>query len=414
MTDVVHPADPPRRLRVTYVMLDTPLPVTSGYSQHCESLCRALAELVDLRIIALQSSGVAEARDQTLAAYRGHVITPRRGSVLRRAARQGIAALTGGNRWLSKYIGDPEFTRAALSLHLFEPDVVIAGHTALAEIAEALVIPFDRVIVEHHDPASVNFRARAAQARGTRRVQLLADAAMMRRAERRCADAFDQWAVSDEDADAITGLTGRRPTVVPNCISDGFFADVDRAEGTGGIPVMGFLGIYGYEPNIRAAERVMTIHDALAGVGVAQRVQLVGGGAPDALKAAADARPGVEMTGFVADLKPVMAGWTLMLAPLSAGTGTKVKVLQAFAMGIPVVTTSVGAQGLPIREEGLGVVADSDADLATACRHLLKHPEERAQYAARARRWAWDHVSETALRHLLEKVFAGYRLRLGL
>ena len=61
---------------------------------------------------------------------------------------------------------------------------------------------------------------------------------------------------------------------------------------------------------------------------------------------------GVVATGYVADLKTVYSGCTIAVAPLLRGAGVKFKVPQALAYGLPIVTTTVGVEGLPTRLSG--------------------------------------------------------------
>ena len=92
---------------------------------------------------------------------------------------------------------------------------------------------------------------------------------------------------------------------------------------------------------------------------------------------------GVEWLGSVDSAEEFMRGLSVLVYPVTRGSGTKIKVLEALALGVPVVTTSAGAEGLGARG-GVAVLSD-DEDLAAATARLLREPELRAAEALRAR-----------------------------
>ncbi|MCW5751612.1 MAG: glycosyltransferase, partial [Alphaproteobacteria bacterium] len=97
--------------------------------------------------------------------------------------------------------------------------------------------------------------------------------------------------------------------------------------------------------------------------------------------------PGVEVTGSVPDVRPYVRRSAVMVAPLSIARGTQNKILEAMAMGVPVVTSSIGARGVDAVPGEHLIVADGAEATAQAVCHLLGHPEERRRLsqAGRAR-----------------------------
>jgi sugar transferase (PEP-CTERM/EpsH1 system associated) len=105
--------------------------------------------------------------------------------------------------------------------------------------------------------------------------------------------------------------------------------------------------------------------------------------------------PGVTITGWVADVRPYIAGATVFVAPLRVGGGTRLKLLQAMAMEAAVVATSLGAEGFPVTHGRELLLADTPAGFARAVLTLLDDPAQRARLGAAARRFAaatygWD------------------------
>jgi len=114
------------------------------------------------------------------------------------------------------------------------------------------------------------------------------------------------------------------------------------------------------------------------------------------LRAAIDGQPAVVMTGYVPDVRPHVAQAEVVVVPLRAGGGARLKILEALAMGRPVVSTGLGAEGLEPRQ---GVtIADSPADFAAAVLNVLRDPARAAAAAAQARpslvtRYDWARVA---------------------
>jgi glycosyltransferase involved in cell wall biosynthesis len=103
------------------------------------------------------------------------------------------------------------------------------------------------------------------------------------------------------------------------------------------------------------------------------RVTIVGSHPPEEVQALASSR--VDVTGWVEDLQPLLDRSRVMVAPLRYGAGLKGKVTQALAMGLPVVTTSVGAEGLEAYDEEFMLIADDPRELAL-CVIRIHHDEE--------------------------------------
>ncbi len=91
---------------------------------------------------------------------------------------------------------------------------------------------------------------------------------------------------------------------------------------------------------------------------------------------------GIEFTGFVDDMRTQFARAKLFVVPLRIGGGTRLKILEALAMGLPVVSTSVGAEGLELRDGEHLLIRDDPREFATAVRELLGDAERRATLAA--------------------------------
>jgi glycosyltransferase involved in cell wall biosynthesis len=97
-------------------------------------------------------------------------------------------------------------------------------------------------------------------------------------------------------------------------------------------------------------------------------------------------RPGIVLTGYVDDVRPWLARAQAVVVPLRAGGGTRLKILEAMAMARPVVSTTMGSEGLDVTDGEHLLVADSPDAFATAVIRLLERRDVAEQLANRGRR----------------------------
>lgn len=166
-----------------------------------------------------------------------------------------------------------------------------------------------------------------------------------------------------------------------------------------------FVGKMNYYPNINAAQHLVekiwpTVRQRMP----AMTLTLVGSEPVDAVKALNNAE-GVEVTGTVADLRPYYREAVASIVPLRMGGGTRLKILEAMAARVPVISTKLGAEGLDVEEgrELLFADADRPEEWASKLERLACVPEEYAAMTARARdlvraRYDWSIVDEIVRR----------------
>jgi len=121
----------------------------------------------------------------------------------------------------------------------------------------------------------------------------------------------------------------------------------------------------------------------------------------------------VHLTGYVDDIRPVIAGSAACVVPLRQGGGTRLKILEAMALGVPVVSTRKGAEGLDVVDGEHLLLADTPRDLAAATVRLLQDGALRACLASQARalverRYDWRAIG-AAFTALVEETVARRR-----
>ncbi|MFO1067890.1 MAG: glycosyltransferase family 4 protein [Geminicoccaceae bacterium] len=135
-----------------------------------------------------------------------------------------------------------------------------------------------------------------------------------------------------------------------------------------------FVGTMGYAPNVDAALLLAReVLPALRSLTSTPLRLILAGGPAGELQALAGTE-GVVVTGRVEDLRPLYAQSHVVLAPLRAGGGTRIKILEAMAHGRPVVATALGAAGLEAVDGEHLLISDHVPGLAAACRRLLGDP----------------------------------------
>ena len=127
--------------------------------------------------------------------------------------------------------------------------------------------------------------------------------------------------------------------------------------------------------------------------------------------ALAAADPRLRVTGTVPDVRPYLWGSRVSIVPLRVGGGTRLKIFEAMGMGRAVVSTTVGAEGLPVTDGSDVVIADSPRDLAAAVVTLIREPARRVQLERAARdlvvaRYDWSAVAQD-FEQALARVAAG-------
>jgi glycosyltransferase involved in cell wall biosynthesis len=152
------------------------------------------------------------------------------------------------------------------------------------------------------------------------------------------------------------------------------------------------------------AELLPRIRAALPGVRF--RLLLVGRDPVEGLRAAAKRDAGIELTGTVPDVRPYLRQMDVFVAPLQIGAGTKLKVLEAMASGLPVVGTDIALLGLAGQDGTHYRRANDDASFVQAVCQLAQQPDERQRMGRAARElveasYGWAAITENLANGLL-------------
>ncbi|HET7077607.1 MAG TPA: glycosyltransferase [Chloroflexia bacterium] len=182
-------------------------------------------------------------------------------------------------------------------------------------------------------------------------------------------------------------LPGARPVVVPNGVDTAFFHPAPPGAGPepGADPQIVFTGMMAYYPNHDGALYFAdAIWPAIRQALPAARWLIVGVAPPPEVRAL-DGTAGITVTGRVDDVRPYVWRSGASVVPLRMGGGTRLKIVEALAMGQAVVSTAVGCEGIAVAPGRNLVVADDPAAFAAAVVDLLRDPARAAAIGAAGR-----------------------------
>ncbi len=384
-------------MRILHLTTEFPWPATSGGSVRTVSQLRILASLPEVESVTVLSVSEHPVRETDLRAFaacapRGpteatklrvvppvfhpvHLFDFKR-YVPRVAALRvfrGVPYLAG--KWDSHALR----TLLRRELATARVDVVYMDHVGMARYLPEVRAerPTCRVVLDEHNVESAFFRQFAERQRGPKR--LIAESEYraslaFETASLRAVDAV--VAISNEDAKQFKSLAGIHAHVVPMV-----FECERRPRARPPLPNFCYVGNLRWHPNVAGLDwfcrevwptirsRVPNATFEIAGVGL--KVDAVGLlDVPAAWKV-----PGISTLGFVDDLEPLYARSLGMLAPVFGGSGVRVKMLEGFRAGMPVVTTPDGAFGLPLSDGKEALIAEDALGFAERVERLAKNDD---------------------------------------
>jgi glycosyltransferase involved in cell wall biosynthesis len=170
-----------------------------------------------------------------------------------------------------------------------------------------------------------------------------------------------------------------------------------------------FLGRYSHQPNAVAADYLITTIWPIVRREVPDATLVIAGEGPERIPAFAESLPGVTFLGFVESLADLYANTRLVCAPIRSGGGTRVKLVEAAAYGRPIVSSFIGAEGLPLIDGESVLIRNKPEDFAAACVTLLRDRALATRIGTAARDVAQVHFDRRAIIAKIEREFFGDR-----
>jgi glycosyltransferase involved in cell wall biosynthesis len=384
------------RMRVLYLIGKIPLPLTSGDAHRNWALLQATRRVATtLDLVALSQppgDGTAEGLAEVARICDALTITGRPPGELLGAPRNRLRTLAGRPYYRS--IGDDPAVRAAVDARLKSapPDVIVLSQPFFGS-----AIPerwLDRVVYDSHNVHHLRF---AESLSGMRRLprrlrdrmihDVLTEEARLVAKVARC------LACSELDATAFREMSpAGRIEVVPNGV------DVADEIGTPGTGAPLFLASLDATANIEGLAYL--IDEVLPCLPDSVSIDVAGSNArPEVIEIVERARGRARFLGQVPDARSAMRNAAALLIPLHSGGGTRLKALEAFGVGAPVISTTKGVEGIPIDPGRHALVADTPTEFAAAVARVIEDRDEAARLACEARKlveadFSWPHIGE--------------------
>lgn len=289
--------------------------------------------------------------------------------------------------------------REAIARLAPEHDIVICDFLAPAiNLPERLPVPV--VLFQHNVEAMIWERHASVATNGLRRRFMRSQYERMLRFERAVCNSVDGVvAVSEEDASEMRRRYGtRRVSAVPTGVDVDYFTRRDPTPPTRANLV--FTGSMDWMPNDDAITWFLDAVFPRVRARVPEASLTVVGRDPSpSLRREAESSSYVEVTGRVPDVRPYMERASVFIVPMRVGGGTRLKIYEAMSMGLPVVSTTIGAEGLPVAD-GTHVWLRDDADsFADVLVRAIENPHEAQRVATGGEalvrsRFGWDGVAK--------------------
>ncbi len=389
-----------RRLsrRVLFLTPESPFPVLGGGAQRIASLMEYASQRgasVDLLSFApcTPPSGAVDRHWHIALPSNGRSMPAR---ILRNAGRfvRGVPPL------IDRLAGFESQIAAVLQGQRY--DVIFVEHFWLGPYVDLLRRFADSVVCDLHNVESEFFHSLSRAEPWPGRLAHQRFARLSEKLERHYLPRYSAALVtSDRDAARVALLApGLALTVYPNTIPWRALPEAGREN------IVVFSGNLEYHPNQQAvAWFAREVWPALQQNEPSLRWRLVGMN-PHAVLGSVAGLDRVDLTGAVEDAFAEIARGAVAVVPLLAGSGTRVKILEAWAAGTPVVSTRIGAEGLPGRDGEHYLLADSAVDFLAAVRRLLQDENlaTRLRTAGRLlyeetfhRAAAWKHLDKSRI-----------------
>ena len=369
-----------RAPRVLCILPGVPLPADTGGNLRTLSLVRSLDEAFNTSTVTWAREGQDVRRFR--ARMRGGVCILERPHRVDSTIAMGLSALLGGPLGYSRYGFFPRRILGLLGSRQFDAIHFDHPHTALAWPLLRKLQPTARLVLDAHNVEAEILERLALLAPRWKRPLYRLQAERIRKLERGLAQAMDLiLTCSPRDADTFRAMGARRVRVVPNGVPA--FAPAPGAERREVL----FVGSMDWKPNADAAVTLARdVWPLVRGKLPGARLVLVGRNPPPHVQALAAGD--VIVAGGVPSVQPYLESARATAIPLRAGSGTRIKILEAWGAGVPVVASRIAAEGLPYRAGRDLILAEGPEDFARALERVFADASLASRLAAAGRKSA--------------------------
>lgn len=379
-----------------------PAPLDSGAKLRSFCTLKALASRHELMMLSYVRTDDEHAHLDDLKSICGRIELIPLVRSRTRDARDAVKCLVGGRSFIiTRDFRDHMRQALDRAIRDFRPGVIHIDHLQMAQF----VGPDAgcATVLDQHNVESTIIRRIAETSRSPlTRVYAGIEWPKLQRFElQACARCDLVLTVSEEDKAELQRQDPSLANVeaLPIGIDTETFSPVDRSPGSKNIL---FLGTMYWPPNVDCVHYFCREIMPIVRKSVPDCTFTIAGQRPVKSVVALSSDPAVRVTGYVDDVREVAKDCGVFVVPLQAGSGVRVKILNAMSMGLPVVSTTVGAEGI----DGVGgedlLIADAPDDFAQAVVRVLTDPDLASALSRNARRlacekYSWETVGRRAL-----------------
>ena len=368
------------RAKVLALLPGVPVPANTGGNLRALTMLKALDAAFDVTALAwTREGGDVQALDRLLA---GRSCAVARNGPVDTLFAEAMGFMLGCPAGYTRYGWFPARLRQLLEYEQFEAVHFDHPHTALAWPLVNRLQPRAKLVLDAHNVEAEIIERLAESAPRWQRRALRWQARRIRELERDLARKMDLiFTCSEKDAEAFREMGAREVRVVPNAIPPTSPPLVAQRRD------VIFIGSLDWRPNAEAAvilaRDIWPLCKALL---PGARLVIVGRNPPDHVQALA--AHDVIVTGSVESVAPWLDGAFATAIPLRAGSGTRIKILEAWAAGVPVVASRIAAEGLPYRDGHDLLLAEEPGEFARALVRLWRDRELGEELASAGQRTA--------------------------
>ncbi len=295
-----------------------------------------------------------------------------------------------------------------------EFDVIHFNHLDAAIYSSKLPVGPCRVLDQHNVVSRQLGTSIPSERKTLRRLAMQRDLGPLAREEREICNNMNLClACSFNDADVLQRLGVRTSiAVVPNGVDTEYFGG-SWAPPTGKSAEVVFVGTLDYQPcEIAVWDFATEVLPLLRKAVPEVRFVVVGRKPSQRLKKLAERDNSIKLTGWVEDVRPFMKRAKVVVVPLKSGSGTRLKILEAFSMGLPVVSTTIGMEGIDAVDGIHLLIADSLKDFAYSVQRLIEDPELAQRIGGAGRKLVVGKYSWQAIQSDLRTTYRSLQVRM--
>ena len=379
-----------------------PLPLDSGGKIKSYYTLRALAKEHDVHVLSYARLD-AEYRllDQLRTVCKDVELVRLSRSKLRQASDLVFSLARGRSFIISRDFRREMQTAVRRAVASFEPDVIHIDHLQMAQFVDFRP-PCKTVLDNHNVESAIIKRTAETDTSLPKRLYAVLEWPRLRSYEldvcRKCDVVLT---VSDEDGNALRAMDPslKNLRTVPIGADTDYFQPLDREPGPRNLL---FVGTMYWPPNVDAVLHFYRDIFPIIRKRFPDSTLTIAGQRPTSAIRALSRDPAVTVTGYVDDIRDIARECAVMIVPLRAGSGVRVKILNALAMEIPVVSTSVGAEGLDVSDGEHLLIADTAQEFAGAVTKLFENAQLARSLGENGRKlvsakYSWDAVGDRLL-----------------